>query len=81
VLQGNLEQRTERTSAGEADPEEWYHDGSVVAYCGKEEVALRMLRRSLNVEERSVAGHASYPRSANDRCQELSNRFLSDTTN
>jgi eukaryotic-like serine/threonine-protein kinase len=50
-LSGELEkavENTERTSATEADPEEWYHQGSVVAYCGKEEVAFRMLKRTID---------------------------------
>ena len=52
-LSGELElekavENTERTSATEADPEEWYHEGSVVAYCGKEDVASRMLKRAID---------------------------------
>jgi eukaryotic-like serine/threonine-protein kinase len=38
---------TERFMLGEPDPEEWYHEGSVVAYCGKEEAALRVLRTAI----------------------------------
>src|SRR5439155_13123406 len=47
-------QNTETSTLAESDPEDFYHIGSIVAYCGKKEVALNMLKSAV------VQGYCAY---------------------
>ena len=54
-------QNTERSAAAEADPEEWYHQGSVLAYCGKKDAAFRMLKTGIQLNYCSYSNLLSDP--------------------
>ena len=41
-------QDAEMSSLAQPDPEYFYHEGSIVAYCGKTEVAFRMLKSAIS---------------------------------
>jgi hypothetical protein len=43
----NVAEHTEQTVIAEPDPEPWYTQGAILAYCGKKESALRLLKRAV----------------------------------
>jgi len=54
-------QNAERTTAAEPDPEEWYHQGSVLAYCGQRDAAFRMLKTAIQLNYCSYSNLLSDP--------------------
>jgi serine/threonine protein kinase len=54
-------QNTERSTAAEPDPEEWYHQGSVLAYCGQKAAAFRMLKTAIQLNYCSYSNLLSDP--------------------
>jgi eukaryotic-like serine/threonine-protein kinase len=54
-------QDAERSTAAEADPEEWYHQGSILAYCGKKDAAFRMLKTAIQLNYCSYSNLLSDP--------------------
>jgi serine/threonine protein kinase len=40
-------EQTEKNVVAEPDPEPWYHQATIIAYCGQDDVALRLLSRSV----------------------------------
>ena len=40
-------QDSETLTLSDPDPEHWYHGASIIAYCGKNEVAIRMLKKAI----------------------------------
>jgi hypothetical protein len=40
-------QHAETFTLSGPDPEDWYHEASIIAYCVKNEVAMRMLKKSI----------------------------------
>ncbi len=46
----NLDQvalQTERRVMAEPDPEPWYTQGAILAYCGKKDIAYRLIARAI----------------------------------
>ncbi len=54
-------QETEVSTLAEADPEEWYHQGSLLAYCGKKDTAFHMLRMAIQQNYCSYSNLLSDP--------------------
>jgi serine/threonine protein kinase/tetratricopeptide (TPR) repeat protein len=54
-------QETEASTLAEADPEEWYHQGSLLAYCGKKDAALHMLGMAIQQNYCSYSNLLSDP--------------------
>ncbi len=40
--------QTEASVVAEADPEGWYYQGAILAYCGKKDIAFRLLGRAIS---------------------------------
>jgi hypothetical protein len=84
-------QQTETSTLAEPDPEGWYHEGSIVAYCGSNEVALRMLKSAIAQDYCSYSALRSDPLLAKLRgtpefsellsaAKECQNRYLQNTS-
>ena len=54
-------QQTEASTLAEADPEEWYHQGSLLAYCGKKDAAFHMLGMAIQQNYCSYSNLLSDP--------------------
>jgi TolB-like protein len=54
-------QETEASTLAEADPEEWYHQGSLLAYCGKKDAAFHMLGMAIQQNYCSYSNLLSDP--------------------
>jgi hypothetical protein len=39
--------QTETAVVADPDPEAWYQQGAIMAYCGKKDIALRMIGRAI----------------------------------
>ena len=39
--------RTESAVLAQPDPEKWYQHGAIMAFCGKKEIALKMIGRAI----------------------------------
>jgi len=40
--------QTEASVVAEADPEPWYYQGAILAYCGKKDIAFRLIGRAIS---------------------------------
>jgi TolB-like protein len=56
-----LVQETEASTLAEADPEEWYHQGALLAYCGKKDAAFHMLGMAIQQNYCSYSNLLSDP--------------------
>ena len=56
-----LVQETEASTLAEADPEEWYHQGALLAYCGKKDTAFHMLGMAIQQNYCSYSNLLSDP--------------------
>jgi len=54
-------QETEASTLAEADPEEWYHQGALLAYCGKKDAAFHMLGMAIQQNYCSYSNLLSDP--------------------
>ena len=54
-------QESEASTLAEADPEEWYHQGALLAYCGKKDAALHMLAMAIQQNYCSYSSLLSDP--------------------
>jgi len=54
-------QDSENSTLAEPDPEEWYHEGTILAYCGQTDEALRMLKSAVQSNYCSYSGLLSDP--------------------
>ncbi|OLD98681.1 MAG: hypothetical protein AUI36_45035 [Cyanobacteria bacterium 13_1_40CM_2_61_4] len=54
-------QETETSTLAEADPEEWYHQGALLAYCGKKDTAFHMLGMAIQQNYCSYSNLLSDP--------------------
>jgi eukaryotic-like serine/threonine-protein kinase len=52
---------TEASTLAEADPEEWYHQGTLLAYCGKKDAAFHMLGMAIQQNYCSYSNLLSDP--------------------
>jgi TolB-like protein/Tfp pilus assembly protein PilF len=49
-------EQTEKSVIAEPDPEPWYHQATIIAYCGQKDIALRLLSRSV---EQNYCGYSA----------------------
>jgi len=54
-------QQTETSTLADPDPERWYREASIVAYCGKKEVAFHMLKSAIAQDYCSYSALRSDP--------------------
>jgi serine/threonine protein kinase/tetratricopeptide (TPR) repeat protein len=84
-------QETETSTLADPDPELWYKEASIVAYCGKKEVAFHMLKSAIAQDYCSYSALKSDPLLAKLRgasefsellsaAKECQKRFLSNTS-
>jgi eukaryotic-like serine/threonine-protein kinase len=72
--------QTERAVISEPDPEPWYYQGAILAYCGKKEIAYNLIRRAIGQNYCAYSALQSDPVLDKIRDTPEFDKLLSDAT-